>query len=202
VAELLAHPFLWPSPTTGPYRVRLTFGRIDGRPVVVGVEMWGVQPPANPEAWHDFSIRAAASDGTDNPFRFAEVPPLPDVAVSAAAIRLPLGALLDGWVENNQAFGRALVASGADADAVGAVMEQYDGPKKKGAAPLPAALLENVARYYTEAVAAGDRAPSKAVVRRFKADEKRIVNAATARSWIAAARRRGFLTIPSQRRTK
>lgn len=197
-SEPAPHERLWPDPESGPFRLRLWFGKVDGRPAVVGVEMWGIEP-AGPMPWNDWSIRSTARNADDNPFAFEPAPPLPDVAIGAAAIRLPLGAMLDGWTQGNKALGRAAIAWGAQPEAVAEAMEQFEGPKKKGARPLPDALLRTVAHYYTEAVEAGDRSPAKAVVRRFKSDDNRSVNPATARSWIAAARRRQILAIPSRR---
>jgi len=157
--------------------------------------MWGVEPPT-PEPWLDRSIRATTSD---NPFDFVEVAPLPDVAVSAAAIRLPLGAFLDDWVKNNRAVGRAAVAAGADAEAVAGAMEQYAGPKKKGRAPLPDGLLERVAHFYVEAIEDGERAPAKAVARGLAGEGHKGLHLPTVRSWITRARQRGYIPEETRR---
>lgn len=83
------HPYsqyerLYPDRDTGPYLLRLTFAVIDERPEVVGIEMWGQEPPTADR--HTQWEAVAAPDG---PLR-----------ITSTAIRLPLDRLAAEAFEN------------------------------------------------------------------------------------------------------
>lgn len=72
----------WPDAKTGPWVLRLTYGLVDERPEVVGVEMWGVDPAEIELAgWPAFSLK-----------------PERTIAIHTGGIRLPLRRLLRDWV--------------------------------------------------------------------------------------------------------
>ncbi len=195
---------LYPDPSQGPYRLRLWVSSVAGRPSVVGVEMWGVEPQMR--AWHDPHIRATARTAQDDPSVFGSDRPDfegPETAITASAIRLPLGAFLDGWVRTNQALGRATLKYGAGArHRVAEYLMQFGEAKRVGRPPLPDEVLILVAHIYKDAEAAGDRAPAKAVERELqkRLGYRKSKGAATVRSWIRLARKREYL--PPPRRTK
>ncbi len=70
----------WPDKADGPFALRLTFGLIDERPEVVGVELWAVEPP---ETVDPLYARPGFSP-TEAPIRSAD-------------LRLPLRHLLEEW---------------------------------------------------------------------------------------------------------
>lgn len=66
----------WPDPDHGPFRLRVWLEQVDGRPAIVGLEMWGREPVSA---------------------KWAEMPGLPDAKrIGAGDLRLvPLGHILD-----------------------------------------------------------------------------------------------------------
>jgi hypothetical protein len=189
---------LWPDSRRGPYRLRLWIARLEGRPKVVGLEMWGTEPVLAP--WIDRSHLATARDASEDPGLMQSVDRrLPDTPISAKTQRLPLGALFDRWVEGSQAMGRAVMDVGANREAVGTYLQQLDKPKKKGRPPLPADRLELVLKKYHEAAAAGDRAPAKAVERYWRQTfGPKDLKGSTVRSWIRRAKARGYPLAPER----
>jgi hypothetical protein len=172
---------LWPDDDPR-YRLRVWYLKgSDGRPpAVVGVEMWGVTPPGH-VLWDD--------DG----------PGLPSDAepITADAIRLPLGRLLDEWVGPKLGLARATLGLAArgqwgdDPDAQTERVERFEtglSGRRTGRPPLSDEFLQRVATVYREAKEAGNRAPALAVADALDANTPE-----TARSWIKRARRRGIL---------
>ena len=182
----------YPDPLRGPYRLRLWVAVVHGRPAIVGVEMWGVEPQST--VWLDWSVRATAGSPQDDMGSFvpSNIPALSPTAITASAIRLPLGAFIDGWVASNRALGRAALKVGGDPARVSAYLAALKD-SKRGRPRLPDDLLRLVATMYATAIAAGDRAPARAVERDLKKRYKIDPKATTVRSWIKAARDRGFL---------
>ena len=115
--------------------------------------MWGIEPVTNLPPWWDHTIRATASgDHGDDPFVFESVPfELPDTAVTASTIRLPLGQLLDDWVTQNVSLGKAAAKMGGDPKKVAVFLSRFEAPRKPGRHPLPLELLETVAELQTGA---------------------------------------------------
>jgi hypothetical protein len=68
----------------GDYSVRLTMARIDGRPEVVGVEMWGIDPDSSeiPPSWRRRDFWPENAEPT---------------AITATKLRLPLGRMFEDW---------------------------------------------------------------------------------------------------------
>ncbi len=85
----------WPHPTKGPFVLRLTFGLIDQRPEVVGVELWAVPPP-KPE------------DPADQLLSTPSLSP-----IRTEHLRLPLRSLFDEWKQHR--LRTAEIASAATA---------------------------------------------------------------------------------------
>jgi hypothetical protein len=184
--------FLYPDPAIGPYRLRVWFDNLGRRPVVVGLELWGVDPQWRP--WHDRQARATATGPQDDPARLEPTGlQLDPTAVTADVVhRLRLGALLDDYVGYNRALARAALKAGANRKAVDRYVQRFDVPKKPGRPRLRDELLQLVSDVYVAAERRGDRAPAKAVMQHLLALGHRDLKSATVRSWIHAARSRGF----------
>ena len=85
----------WPDPNTGPLRLRVWFGRVNERPAVVGVELWGVEPVS--QEW------GAESEAARHGFE-----PLGTAPVRAQDVHtLRIGELLDDWLEFLRTMSRA-----------------------------------------------------------------------------------------------
>lgn len=171
---------LWPDPDTGPYRLHLWFGFIDGRPGVVGVEMWGVDPQRS-----DWATLPEA---------------LPETVIGADDIRLKLGEQLDRWVALT--LSRAQRASERTAREltgrdVKVVITDAPERRRPGRRPLPDEFLQKVSEDYVAAVKRGVRDPSAEVGRLNGA-----ANSNTARGWVRQARNRGFLAKPVSTSTR
>ena len=174
----------------GPYRVRLWLDILKGRPSIVGVEIWGIEPQI--KVWDDITIRGNARSLQDDIFSFSPSGiSFAPTAITAKAARLPLGRLLDDWLKGKQALGRAAMAVGADPEKVQELLKDFDRPKP-GRPPHRPELLRLIGEWYQQAESAGDRAPAKAVHRQLaKFLKRRDLKASTVRSWIKAARDRG-----------
>jgi hypothetical protein len=180
---------LWPDAEHGPFRLRLWFGRVNGRPAVVGVEMWGVLPEEAP--WVTL-----LPDSPDTPMK-ADLPAAP---ILAEDIRLPLGALRDDWTEMHLAFARAARKLYSEAPGtkvkVRRIEERFER-KHTGRPRLSDEFLSRVTAIYNAAVSEGDRRPAKRLI-------KELGPAApeTARGWIRQARQRGLPVVaaPNTRR--
>lgn len=164
---------LWPDPHTGPFRLRLKFGQVAGREAITAVELRGVAPE---KPWP------------------TEFPELPDAAVQAEDIRLPLGALLDAQRMLHGSRARAARALWPENEANVQQYEQQHDVKPRGRPRTSEAFLRQVADLYREAEVSGDRAPALLIAGELNA---RTVN--TARGWIRQARKRGLLAPVKQR---
>lgn len=167
---------LWPDDQHGPFRLRISFGAVDGREAVVGVEMWGIEPPSG-----NWSVLDALPE-----FGAVNLDDIPDTPILAADIRLRLGAILDAWVAQNLAHASAARKLWGDS----ANLQKFQGrfeDDRKGRPHLSDDFLRRVETIYNEAVTAGDRRPAVRVQQELGAR-----TASTARSWIRQARRRGF----------
>jgi hypothetical protein len=158
---------LYPDPRVGPFRLRLAFGQVRGRTVITAVELRGVAPEI---PWP------------------TEIPELPDAAIQAADIRLPLGKLLDEWTARNAALARASRSLWPGNEANVQSFEQQAGVKHRGRPRLTNEFLRQVAAIYNAAVADGDRAPAMRVYKELSATTPN-----TARGWIRKARQRGVM---------
>jgi hypothetical protein len=157
---------LWPDPQTGPFWLRLWVKQVDDRPAIVGVEMWGVEPPT------------------------AEVTLTDTTAITRKDIRdLRLDKLLDGWRAMMGSYARATVdthyAKAPDKEAKLARFERRLGVKHTGRPRLTDEFLREVADIYTKAVDKGDPAPALQVQMKLGA-----ATVETARGWIRQARKR------------
>jgi hypothetical protein len=172
-------------------RLRLWYGDVGGRPAVIGVELWGVEPKQ--PAWpHQVDPEVAAMQGWDA---------LKDTPVTAEAVRLPLGRLLRQHVAEGQARGevarKGLARLGipkAKRRDVAAYLKQF-GPLKPGRPPLPEEFFRMVAEIWREAAAAGGH-PTKAVQYRLSQVLGRDVPPSTARRWVMEARNRDRKFLP------
>lgn len=142
--------------------------------------------------FEDRSIRHRAGSSELADFQPSDEPELLGTGITAAAVRLPLGRWLDEWVRTNQQLARAALRVGANESKVAAFVKQFETPIRRGRPPLTDVKLRTVAEAYQDAVAAGDRAPAKAVWRQLQALGLHDIKPATVRSWVRAARLRGF----------
>jgi hypothetical protein len=182
---------LWPDPEHGPFRLRYWIRRIDGRPVVVGVEMWGVDPVG--KSW---------TDGLPDWAQKAHAE-LPEVPVGAQDVRLPLGKFLDDWVKEQNRYAGAARQLWGELPGYEERVQRFAesiGEKRRGRPRLSEAFLQRVTDTYNEAVRAGSRKPNVAVQRTLAAE-----TLPTARGWVSEARKRGFPVLPppiNPRRTR
>ncbi len=214
---------LWPDRVTGPYRLRVWFGRVGGRPAVVGLELWGVEPQDRP--WGAAGMTAgeeyAMVDGRltqvapEDRRKSAEVK-LPDTAIRADDVRLPLGAMLDEHVAWEAALAKAALQATflapaetwpkmpqlarareeAFARAKGSaerILEQ-PAPRRRGRKPLDDVVLAEAAQIYQEAWDRGDRAQAKATARELHLRGYK-VSEGTVKRWLVIARDRGLLEV-------
>jgi hypothetical protein len=192
----------WPDIEKGPYRVRIWVDDVSGRQAVVGVEMWGVAPKS--QVWDEKRVQPSEAATSIFGARF-EPYALPETPITAAAIRLPLGKLLDEYVATFKTMGQAILQmEGADADAVAALLKRFEPPRGKGGRPrLTNEKLELIAARYREAEEAGVRAPARYVTNYLqRLYQDRTLNHDTVRSWIKTARDRGLLPPATPVRSK
>lgn len=195
VAQCYTHPVsrqpsferLYPDPETGPYRLRVWIDRVNGRLGVVGVELWGVEPELQP--WQE---RTVPKEPGASVFGLgAPADPLPEKAVTAAAVRLKLGAILNDWVAANKALAKAALKMGASRRDVAALRRSLDKPKP-GRPRLSETLLRMVADEHQRALLVAPNAPTREVQHRLLKDPHLHldVNVNTIRSWVKAAKDR------------
>lgn len=172
--------WLWPDEKTGPLRLRIWFGRVDGRSAVVGVELWGMEPVTAP--WPPSTIEA------------------PDAPIRAQDIRLPLGQLLEARIEMEYARARASRALWGHVPGHDETVRKFEdrldsGHRPAGRPPLSDEMLRRVTDVYNAAVRIGDRAPDLRVFEELG----QVFGASvpdTARGWVSRARSRGFPVLP------
>ena len=178
----------WPDPAAGPWALRLTFGVAEGRPAVVGVEIYAVDPAA---------IAAAAQGWPKMPSQWFGDP----VPVTTAGIRIPLAERLRLYLAD--ARRSAEIRRDAATAPPWLTLEEYRAQGERtlralGRAPgsrgrPPVLTLEHfqaVADVYSAASRAG-RSPVKAVAQEFK------VPHSTAAHWVERARKRFGLLPPT-----
>lgn len=125
---------LYPDPEAGPYLLRLTIEDVDKRLEIVGIEMWGQQPP----------VGEAAPWGIESP---ADTPQ----RITSTAIRLPLDKLAMAALE-----GMGHVTS----HAARPVPRGGDTKSKGGRPPRSPEHWNKVAKIYSAALASGKRPTS------------------------------------------
>jgi hypothetical protein len=177
----------------GDYSVRLTMARIDGRPEVVGVEMWGIDPnsPEIPPSWRQ----------RDTPGFWPE--DAEPTAITSTELRLPLGRMFEDWRKETISTATHIIEQGdhePDTDIqpwskwrpeAEAVLETTTAktragrPKKWGDDHY-----REVAAVYTKAIRNGE-ASAKTVARRW--DLPLPEGTRTAVKWISRARQLGHL---------
>ncbi len=196
----------WPDPVAGPFDLWTTYAIIDGRPEVVGVEMWAVDPAALPkrvthlakaEAERHWPRESEPSwDSRGGPIRSKD-------------LRLPLGRIVADYMARQRQVAKAwttpgrmekarqtLEGSASVPDEPGfwgtpraqaaarQILELTDEarPKKAGRPSLPVSHYVEVARVYTEALRHRVN-PTKAVVDHFS------VSKGQAAKWVYRCRR-------------
>lgn len=165
--------YRWPDPDRGPYSLRLSTTLVEGRPQIVGVELWG-----------------------DDPGRYAggdSIPvPEPETAVTSVAVRLPLGALLARVLSDYSHVSDLIAKSPNASDELRASVGEHQAvvdssPIRRGRSPLYGVPhYTRVARIYADAMAGGNP-PTLAVA------EWANVHKSTAANWVARARDLGLL---------
>lgn len=165
---LTSHLFLWPDPTTGPLKVCVTVGLIDGRPQPVGIEMWGTNPEELPSHVTGMTGKAA---GKKWGLLRADSPP---VGIQTRDLRIPLGQITERsarsaveaakFLTSGRVTHSKLTRSAVQQEAKRVMKAASDdaSAKRTGRPPLPRRHYERVAEIYTAALARGDD-PTKAV---------------------------------------
>ena len=176
-AERLTGPKVsrWPDPENGPYSLRLTVAVLDGRPQVVGVELWGVDPLTYVHG--------------------AEPLPAPesDTAITSSELRgLKLGELLKKFLdaftrESDLILGASSATEGLKTSVAEHQSQVTGAPSRRGRRPTYGPpFFAQVAKVYTDAMAQG-RPPTSTVA------EWGHVNKSTAAKWVARCRDLHFL---------
>lgn len=159
----------WPDPRKGPLLVRVWYGTAEGRPAVVGVEVWGTEPLQNPWPLDRRGHKEARR-------------------VTAANVRLPLGRWLDQWVEMGRARARASRKLYGGTPGHEETVQRFESElnvKRRGRKPLSDDFLRQVAVVYVKEIRAGNRRPAKAVK-----EQLGPTSDSNARTWIRQARLR------------
>lgn len=171
----------WPVEDSGPYRLRVTVDLIDGRPEVVGLELWGADPAK-------YAMRT--------PWRA----PSSETAITSVDVRnLRVGELrsraLAEYAHHSDLIGNAPAASDALRKSVKASQAAIDAaPVRVGRRPIYGrAHFAQVAGVYTDAMRRG-KAPTSAVASWGTVDKS------TAAKWVARARALGLLPATTKGR--
>jgi hypothetical protein len=177
VADAAFYMMRWPNPVDGPYALRYWVGRVDGRPSIVGIELWGVEPRQG--GWKLGGDLDLDQDG--RPMPEVDFTPQVDTAITAQAVRIPVGDLLDAATAQMRSYARAsrkLYGSRPELD-------RYEAKLGGGRQRLSDGFLQRVADVYLAAVRVRERSPAAAVKEQLGAP-----TASTARSWVHQARTR------------
>jgi len=165
----------WPNELEGPYRLRYWYDLVEGRPAIVGAELWGRSPVA--QVWP-----------------LEELEPTPTVPLKSDGTRLKVPELLEGVFSHNRGAAQAALRLWNDANSV----EQFEKrqaldetPERTGRAKKSPALLSRVARIYRDAVLSGKPYASEIATQLG-------VPESTARAWKRKAEQRGYLVAPGK----
>jgi hypothetical protein len=170
----------------GGLRVRVWFAALNDRLEIVGLEMWGREPIAEP--WRD------------------DLSELPETAITTSNMRMNLAPLREGWRAWQRAIPKAArqlrEASGTERPRVPELdferrLREFEDrsalPRSgRGRPPLTIERLREVARIEQEARENGERTDF-AVARQMTEQLGRDVKESTARGWIRQAKNRGDL---------
>jgi hypothetical protein len=173
----------WPDPSEGPYSLRVSVAAIDGKPEVVGVELWG----ADPARFQRTAQKIPAPTG--------------DSPISATTIRLPLQRILqrvlaDFSHESDLISAAPKASKDLRASVQSSQARLEAAPVRAGRPPLYGlAHYTQVANVYSEAIHRG-RHPIQAVMERWT------VNKRTAVGWVERARKKDLLPPTTQGRAR
>jgi hypothetical protein len=188
---------LYPDSESGPFRVRLWFDTVAGRPAICGLEMWGSTPAVAPDTWLPLSFRSttakdtpAARAGFVGPEESVELA-LPRTAIGAKDVRLPLGAWLDDYVRWNLGIGLAALELGADEEKVVEHLQKFPN-RRRGHPPLSDEFLREVAELWQRAVNSSDRRAPALAVAAWLEEKRGLVDVkhSTVRQWKKKAEKR------------
>jgi hypothetical protein len=160
--------------------------------VIVGVEMWGVDPPER-IGWDPLP-----DPPLDGGYPHSS---LPGTAIKAETIHeIPLGTILDVWVQKHLNIADATKSwdEPGQADRVKRFKKEV-GRKSTGRVPLEKNFLQFVADQYRLALSLGDRRPAEFVRAAAERERNRPASSSAARTWISRARKQGYLE-PAARR--
>lgn len=202
--DLHSQYHLWPDRDSGPYQLRLWFATVSGKPAVVGLEMWGIDPdqPSVAQsraqadrAWADRGRRLTLEGDVE----IVPLPQPPDTPIRSRDIRLPLDQLLQTDARHQRAILRAYQRLTPDLGLEDREPERQarlaellaSAPKpQRGRRPLPEPLLRRVLEIYHDAESEARRDPAKAVQYRLSDELQRDLKPSTVRSWIRIAKDR------------
>lgn len=180
-------------PGTGaPVDVRVTVAMIDGRPEVIGVEMWSVHPATVDKTFTGMTPRAAEK-------KWGPVDPdKPAAGIRTIDLRLPLATIAEDVAKRARRSASLVASKRSDADhwaakpRVQSEAERIiaatgaEPAKPRGRRPLPRSHYEEVAKVYSDAI--GD--PTQAVKEHWH------VSKSQAAKWIYRCRREPLNLLP------
>ena len=181
----------WPDPVEGPWALRLVFGVLDGRPSVMAVQLYAIDPDEIKRA----ARRAGATEAlASNPWdiEWAALPPMPaPQAITTSGVRLPLAKLTADYLASMGPVVEEQMTDGSTEWRVAAermhglldhVADQTKPRRGPGRPPIYGREhFEKVAGVYLEALRVGE-APTEKVAGVYK------VNKSTASKWVTKAR--------------
>ncbi len=199
----------WPDPVSGPFGLWTTVAIVDGRPEVVGVEMWAIDPATLPKRVTHLAKAEAERHW----------PRYPDPswdsrtgAIRTKDLRLPLGRIVTEYMERQRHLAKGIATPGfvakiartlnpdlppdqarrweapkmqAAARRILDLTDEGTAKKKAGRPPLPASHYTAVAAVYSEALRNGAN-PTTAVIDHFH------VSKSQAAKWVYRCRREPY----------
>jgi hypothetical protein len=193
----------WPDPESGPFDLWTTYAIIDGRPEVVGVELWAVDPAALSSRVTKLAPKEAKRHWPQTGLAWGSR----EGAIRTKDLRVPLGRIVSDYMGHQRGLAKAWLMPGLMAKSrqllggtaasrrawsetpKGQAAAQHflqateAAPKRKAGRPAwPASHYEAVAATYVEALGTGIN-PTTAVMDRF------VVSKSTAAKWVYRCRR-------------
>ncbi len=200
----------WPDEDEGPFHLWTTIAMIDGRPEVVGVEMFSVDPVSIPELYSNLSENESRAHfrqvrrSTDTFDEHEERDEMREGrAIGTQNIRLPLGKIVRMHMAPERERAESYLkgewtTDGALAESVQSAAETIVGApatpaKKAGRKPKPREDFEDVVRIYKEALSIGAN-PIEAIM------TAKNVSKSCAAKWVWKCRRPPLELLPRTKR--
>jgi len=188
-----AREYRWPDRSAGPWILRLTFAIVDGRPGVVGVELYAVDPEKIPGAGKVYKrpsrkTRRITTAGMRVPLADLMVEYLPQAQRSAELRANAQPSWLEQAASHLGTPAETIrTISSKKARAISSALPPQPRGRPRRPADATRGLYEEAARIYNEAFAAGRRPLTKVI-----GDEMHVAKS-TAGKYVAGARALGLL---------